>query len=411
MEASIENLKKDIYGLDAFNATPGKGTTRIVFTEEEVRARTYIKSRMKETGLKVEEDAIGNIFGILEGTEPELAPVWSGSHIDTVKNAGMFDGMAGVVAAVEALRMIKESSMKFRRSIKAIVYTSEEPTRFGVCCLGSRAMAGELTYNDLVLLKDENNRSLKDVLKDLKFNLDEFSYIKRQQGDIHASVELHIEQGAVLEQKGLPIGIVKGICGPTALMLKIKGTQEHAGSTPMAIRKDAMAAAAEIVLRLEELVKKTESEHTVGTVGYVDVYPNVTNAIPGEVNLSIDLRDIYMETKESVLEDLYQFFDELEAKREIKISYEVLNHDKPVMSNERINDCIEQICMEHNIKYHKMVSGAYHDSMFVGKFAPMSMIFVPSKAGLSHNPEEWTEFEDLKLGTEVLAGTLLELAK
>lgn len=272
-------------------------------------------------------------------------------------------------------------------------------------------MAGELTYNDLVLLKDENNRSLKDVLKDLKFNLDEFSYIKRQQGDIHASVELHIEQGAVLEQKGLPIGIVKGICGPTALMLKIKGTQEHAGSTPMAIRKDAMAAAAEIVLRLEELVKKTESEHTVGTVGYVDVYPNVTNAIPGEVNLSIDLRDIYMETKESVLEDLYQFFDELEAKREIKISYEVLNHDKPVMSNERINDCIEQICMEHNIKYHKMVSGAYHDSMFVGKFAPMSMIFVPSKAGLSHNPEEWTEFEDLKLGTEVLAGTLLELAK
>lgn len=411
MEASIENLKKDIYGLDAFNATPGKGTTRIVFTEEEVRARTYIKSRMKETGLKVEEDAIGNIFGILEGTEPELAPVWSGSHIDTVKNAGMFDGMAGVVAAVEALRMIKESGMKFRRSIKAIVYTSEEPTRFGVCCLGSRAMAGELTYNDLVLLKDENNRSLKEVLKDLKFNLDEFSYIKRQQGDIHASVELHIEQGAVLEQKGLPIGIVKGICGPTALMLKIKGTQEHAGSTPMAIRKDAMAAAAEIVLRLEELVKKTESEHTVGTVGYVDVYPNVTNAIPGEVNLSIDLRDIYMETKESVLEDLYQFFDELEAKREIKISYEVLNHDKPVMSNERINDCIEQICMEHNIKYHKMVSGAYHDSMFVGKFAPMSMIFVPSKAGLSHNPEEWTEFEDLKLGTEVLAGTLLELAK
>lgn len=411
MEASIENIKKDIYGLDEFNTTPGKGTTRILFTKEEVKARTYIKERMKETGLTIEEDAIGNIFGVLEGSEPELAPVWSGSHIDTVKNAGMFDGMAGVVAAVEALRMIKESGTQLKRSIKAVVYTSEEPTRFGVCCLGSRSMAGELKYEDLDLLKDETNRSLKEVLTELGYNLAEFGKIKCQKGDVYASVELHIEQGAVLEQKGLPIGIVEGICGPTTLMVKLEGTQEHAGSTPMPIRKDAMVAAAEVMLKLEELVKQTKSEHTVGTVGYVEVYPNVTNAIPGEVKLSIDLRDIYMDVKDSVLKDLYQFFAELESKRFVKVSYEVLNHDKPVMCNKKINDCIEQICINNQIKYNKMVSGAYHDSMFVGKFAPMSMIFVPSKAGLSHNPEEWTEFEDLKLGTELLASTLSELAK
>lgn len=410
MNASLENIINGINELDRFNSTKGQGTTRILFTDVELEARAYMKDKMKALGLTVEEDAIGNIFGVLEGQEPKLPPVWSGSHIDTVKHAGKFDGMAGVIAAIEAQRMIKEAGLKHKRTIKSVIFTSEEPTRFGLCCLGSRALAGELQRKDLSEIFDDDKESLKQVLERFGYDLNTFHLIKKKNQDVYASVELHIEQGAVLEQLGKPIGIVEAIAGPTNITVSIEGVQEHAGSTPMPIRVDALTAASEIALKVEALAKGSESEHTVGTVGFMNVYPNASNAIPGKVTFTIDLRDSDMAVKENVLTELLSFFKEIESKRQVRIEYEVDNHDQPMSCDDHINSMIEKICLNQSIDYNRMISGAYHDSMFVGKFAPISMIFVPSQGGLSHNPAEWTDYEDIKTGTEILAESLLTLA-
>ncbi len=410
MTASLESIRNGINELDQFNSTKGQGTTRILFTDVELEAREYIKDKMKEIGLTVEEDAVGNIFGVLKGQEPELPPIWSGSHIDTVKHAGKFDGMAGVIAAIEAQRMIQESGRKHKRTIKSVVFTSEEPTRFGLCCLGSRALAGELKREDLSEIRDADGESLEQVLVRLGYDLNAFHLIRKRNQDVYASVELHIEQGAVLEQAGKSIGIVEAIAGPSNITVTVEGVQEHAGSTPMPIRVDALTAAAEIVLKVEALAKGSSSEHTVGTVGFMEVYPNASNAIPGKVTFTIDLRDSEMEVKEKVMQELLSYFKELESSRQVRIYYNIDNHDKPMPCNKNINHMIEKICSEKSIDYTRMISGAYHDSMFVGKFAPISMIFVPSRGGLSHNPDEWTDFEDIKTGTELLAESLLRLA-
>lgn len=409
---SKENIKDGIYKLNSFNATKGsgQGTTRILFTQEELKARTYIKSLMEEIGLTIEEDSIGNIFGVLEGSEPDLPCVWSGSHIDTVKNAGMFDGMAGVIAAIEALRVIKDNNIIHRRTIKAVVYTSEEPTRFGLSCLGSRAMAGVLERHMLKDLMDEEGKTLERCLEELGYDLEKYSEVKKRPGEIHASVELHIEQGSVLEKLGKPIGIVEAICAPTNLEVKVTGIQEHAGSTPMAIRKDALVASSEIVVAIEKLVHAYGQKHTVGTVGLLEVYPNAANVIPGQVRFTIDMRDNVMDTKEVLLKKIKELFLDIEQKRGVTIDYELLNHDTPRSCHANINQVVESICLNKNIPFHKMVSGAYHDSIFVAEFAPTTMIFVPSKGGVSHHHSEWTDFDDIKKGADVLLNSLFVIA-
>ena len=226
-------IKTQLETLRTFDSRPDQpGTTRALFTDAEIKARDYVKGLMREVGMTVSEDSIGNIFGTLEGTEPELSPVWSGSHIDTVLNAGMYDGMAGVIGAIEACRMIKESGAEHRRSIKAIVFTSEEPTRFGTGCIGSRAMAGHLSLEETKELKDDDGISLYDELVRLGYDLSAYDNVRKHTGDVFASLEMHIEQAPVLEQLGLPIGVVEGICAPTYIHCCITGEQKHAGSTP-----------------------------------------------------------------------------------------------------------------------------------------------------------------------------------
>jgi hydantoinase/carbamoylase family amidase len=408
--ASTENIKKMLEKLSTFNSSPEYGTTRVLFTEPELQAREYIKSEMKNAGLEVREDAIGNIFAKLEGEEKDLPVVWTGSHIDTVLNAGNFDGMAGVIAGIEALRVIKESNSKVKRSIEVLVYTSEEPTRFGLSCLGSRAMAGKLSLEEAGNLKDEEGKSLTEVLESLGYNLDEFDKIPVKKGDVHAAVELHIEQGGVLERIGKTIGVVKGISGPSAFNVTIKGMQSHAGGTPMIFRKDVIPACCEIALEIERVSKESASEDTVATVGKIDVLPNASNVISGEVVFSIDIRDVDDEVKRDCIEKIFKFIKEVEERRGLKIEIEKVNDDLATPSDEGILKVLDEVCEERSIDYHKMVSGAYHDSMMVGKFAPMAMLFVPSQNGISHSPDEWTEYEDIARGTDVLASALLKLS-
>ncbi|MBC2579753.1 Zn-dependent hydrolase [Clostridium sp. DJ247] len=408
--ASSSNIRESLEKLNTFNSDPENGTTRILFTEPEVNARNYIKEEMKKVGLSIREDSIGNIFGTLKGSNPDLPPVWTGSHIDTVINAGMFDGMTGVVAGIEAARLIKESGLSHKRNIEVIVYTSEEPTRFGLGCLGSRAMAGSLSLEEAQELKDNEGKSLADVLESLGYDLSKFNEIPVKKGDVHAAVELHVEQGGVLETLGLPIGIVKTISAPTNFEVVVKGKQTHAGSTPMNLRHDAFLICCEIALKLEELAKASASEDTVATVGRVEVLPNASNVISGEVNFSIDVRDSDYEVKCKLIKELMEFIREVEKKREVIIEIQQINDDIPTHSDEKIIKMLEEICSSNNISYHKMVSGAFHDSMMVGRFAPIAMIFVPSKDGISHNPDEWSDYEDIAKGTDILADALLKLA-
>ncbi|MNE11810.1 N-carbamoyl-L-amino acid hydrolase [compost metagenome] len=409
--ASPANIQRILEKLNTFNSDQAGGTTRVLFTPPELEARNYIKKEMIDLGLSVREDAIGNIFGTLVGTEPELPPVWTGSHIDTVLHAGMYDGMAGVVAGLEAIRMIQASGASLKRSIEVIVYTSEEPTRFGLGCLGSRALAGELSLEQAYSLVDAEGNLLPDVLKELGYDLSRFTDIAMPQGSVHGAVELHIEQGGVLESLGLPVGIVHTIAAPTNFHVTVSGQQRHAGSTPMHLRHDAFLACCEVSLKLEQLAKDSSSPDTVATVGKVEVLPGAANVISGDVQFTVDIRDSNYETKCSLVEGMRQFVRTVEVNRGVKITLEQINDDLPTRSDERIIAMLEQACQEKRIRYHKMVSGAFHDSMLVGRFAPIAMVFVPSKDGISHSPEEYTDYGDIALGTDILAEALLQMAQ
>lgn len=408
--ADWENIKKWIEGLNQFNSTPEEGTTRVLFTKEELQAREYIKKEMKSCGLQVEEDGMGNIFATLKGEDSSLPAVWTGSHIDTVLNAGMFDGMAGVVCGMEALRMIQMSSMKHKRDIKVVVYTSEEPTRFGLSCLGSRALSGNLNLEDTKNIYDKEGKSLYEVLVSCGFPVEDFDKVKKNPKQVYASIELHIEQNDTLDRAKIPIGIVKGICAPTNYEVVVTGVQSHAGGTSMQRRRDAYMAACEIALKLEQLTKESKGEYITGTVGRVHVFPNAVNVIPGRVQFSIDIRSIDFETKDCLVKELKEEIKKIEEQRQVKVSLEEQNHDIPYRCEETLVSSLEKICKEKNIPYQTCISGAYHDSLFIGRIAPTAMIFVPSRDGISHSKEEWTDYKDLALGTEILAEELLILS-
>lgn len=409
--ASAERMSTMLNELDRCNKTPGEGTTRVLFTDEEIQARNLVKRWMAELRLHVYEDAIGNIFGRLQGVDPSLPPVWMGSHIDTVLHGGKFDGMVGVVGAIESIRLIKEVGIQPLRSIEVVVFTSEEPTRFGMGCLGSRALAGCLSLEEAKELKDSQGQNLAEVLAKLGYDLGDFSNIAKANNAVHVFLELHIEQGAVLEHLNVPIGLVTTICAPTDIHVSVIGKQGHAGATPMNMRYDAFMATADIGLRLESLVKDSESPHSVGTIGKVRLYPNASNVIPGQVDFTVDIRDSQFPVKDAVLNSLMTFMKEVEDRRQVEIRTQVVNHDYPQNCDERVIGLIRKSCEQMNIPFHEMVSGAYHDAMFVAKFAPIGMIFVPSKDGVSHNPNEWTDYEDVAKGVDVLANTMLQLVE
>ena len=392
-KADKKRIEQWIDGMNAFNSTPGFGTTRVLFTEPEIRNRKYVKDEMKKLGLVVTEDAIGNIFATLIGSEPQEAPVWTGSHIDTVLNAGKFDGMAGVVCGMEALRLIKESGLRHKRSLTVVVYTSEEPTRFGLSCLGSRAMAGELTVYDADNLKDESGKSLRQVLEELHYNMKDFSDIQKHAGEVYAALELHIEQNNRMERGHQSIGIVKKICAPSNYSVKVSGVQSHAGGTDMIDRRDAYAASCEMSLLLEKMATECKSEYNTATIGKVEVSPGAINVVPGQVTFSVDIRDCNMDTKQELIR-----------------KWKEENNDMPLACDEKMVNMLQKICEEKELAYGYHISGPYHDTLFVGRFTRAAMIFVPSKNGISHSPQEWTDYEELAVGTDVLAEALLKLA-
>jgi len=368
-----------------------------------------VKQLCVDSGLAITEDAVGNTFARWQGTDPNLAPIGTGSHIDAIPNAGLYDGCVGVLGGLEAIRVLQQLGFKPRRSIELVIFTSEEPTRFGIGCLGSRMMASVMSPDQARALRDKEGRSLDDLRTVAGFN-GTLESVALAEGRFHQFVELHIEQGPLLEQEKIDVGLVTHIAAPASMRILIEGEGGHAGARLMPGRKDALAAAAELILALESAAKGTGAVDTVGTVGVCDVFPGAVNSIPSRVRLETDMRDIDGARRDQVLAALQAKCDEVATRRGVAIATELVNADPPATCDAAILAALEESAKAAGKSYKKMVSRAYHDSLFMARITPVAMLFIPCRGGVSHRPDEYASPEWIGSGVHVLSRTLAALA-
>jgi hydantoinase/carbamoylase family amidase len=404
------NLHQQIEALAEIDSQhEGAGLIREVYTPEYAQAVRFVSDRMEEVGLEVREDSVGNLFGLWRGSSADLARVLTGSHFDTTLNAGKYDGVLGVLGAIEAIRQLRADGFSPTRSIEVVGFAGEEP-RFGAGCIGSRAMVGTLSREDLDRMTDRSGVTVAEAMRASGLDPDRLYEALIDPATIDAQVELHIEQGAVLEHEGIALGVVEQIAAPHDLRVTITGVARHAGSTPMELRRDALAGASQLVLEVERLARESSSGSTVGTVGVLHISPGAVNVIPGEVRLEIDIRDSDLAARTAVVDATLAKLDELAERRSLSVEVATITEDTPADCDPRIVTAVREACEAIGTPYLGMTSGAYHDSMVLGAKVPIGMIFVPSRDGISHHPGEYTAPEELDLGVAVLAGTLKRLA-
>ncbi len=383
------------------------GVARLSFTPQERAAKDLAASYMREAGLAVREDAVGNLFGRREGRDPGSPAVLVGSHIDSVLNGGDFDGPLGVLGGIEVLQTMDEEGVRTERPVEVVAFTDEEGARFSLGMIGSRALAGTLSREDL-RFEDRDGVSIERAMRDAGLDPGKVGGAARPAGSLAAYIELHIEQGRVLENENLPVGVVTGIAGPVWLRLSFTGEAGHAGTTPMGARRDALAAAAEVAGVIEEEASGTGS--TVGTVGQIEARPGGINIIPGRVELSLDLRDIDEAVRDRIEGRIRARAGEVCERRGVELEFEEIQRLPPAPCSEEIRTTIAAACEEEGIRPYSLPSGAGHDGMHVAGLCPVGMIFVRSKGGVSHNPKEWSSPEDCEAGCKVLYWTVLDLA-
>lgn len=400
---------------DVEPAKEGTAVTRIVFTPDDLRARAWLKSLAQQEGFLIREDTVGNTFIRWPGSDPALPAVATGSHTDAIPHAGMYDGTVGVLGGLEAMRALKRAGYTPRRSIELVMLTSEEPTRFGIGCIGSRLMAGVLdpasadALPDLTHPNEDERSTLATVRKAVGFT-GPLASVRLPPNHYHAWVELHIEQGPILEREHIPIGIVTNIAAPASYRFTITGLGGHAGALLMPDRRDALCAAAELILTVERHALATHAIDTVATVGTCDVHPGAVNSVPSRVTLQLDIRDTDPARRERVMQAVRADIADIARSRQVTIDEQFINADAPAQSSAHIIQLLEKICAAENIPYKKMVSRAYHDSSFIAAIAPIAMIFIPCRNGVSHRPDEYAAPEDIARGARVLALALAKLA-
>ena len=404
-----ERLAAEIEELASISDAEAPAVTRIVFTPTDRKARSWLIARCEKAGLGVRQDAIGHIFARWAGSAPTAPAVGTGSHIDAIPNAGKYDGVVGVLGGLEAIRSLQTTGFRPTHSIELLLFTSEEPTRFGIGCLGSRLLSGTLGCDQARKLADKEGTSLEEVRRTAGYQgpLEE---VKLPDGYYKAFVELHIEQGPLLERQKIPLGIVTSIAAPASLRISIEGAGGHAGAVLMPDRRDALCAAAELILAIENAARTSGALDTVATVGICEVFPGAINSLPSRVQLTLDIRDTNLERRSAAMRTIEIARQAIAGKRQVLIREEVLNADAPAQSAPVIVDALAQSCRKHQLAFLPMVSRAYHDSLFMTRIAPAAMLFIPCRNGYSHRPDEYASPEDIARGVVVLAETLAALA-
>lgn len=409
IQIDIARLQREIDELALISENPPPVVTRILFSEADLRGRAFVKALCDKAGLNIREDAVGNIFARWIGKETNASPVATGSHIDAIPNAGKFDGVVGVLGAIEAIRALQKKGFQPRRSIELIVFTAEEPTRFGIGCLGSRILSGVLNSEKAAGFRDYEGKGLEE-LRHCAGSKEDLRSVRLPQNCYSAFVELHIEQGPILERENLDIGIVEKIAAPSTLRVQLTGVGGHAGAVLMPDRRDALLAGAEIALAVENAARTTGSPDTVGTTGVFRIEPGAVNSVPCRAWLEIDLRDTQVATRDAALQKIENASREICQRRKIEFAMERVNQDPPAICDADLVKMISEICDGLKISFKKMISRAYHDSLFMAQICPTTMIFIPCRGGVSHRPDEYSSPEQIENGVRVLAETLARLA-
>ena len=406
-------LMRDLNAIGRIGIGDHGSVTRLVFSIKELRSRQVLIHLMRQAGLKIQVDAIGNIFGRLDGADPKAPALLAGSHLDTVIHGGKYDGPVGVIGALEAVRTIRENKIPVRSPLEVVCFIGEESSRFGFSTLGSSLVAGEVQPKDLTNAVDAQGTKLADVLSSLGISPRNLFRLARDPKSLKAYLELHIEQGPILEAKAKRIGLVTSIAAPSRFKVIFAGRADHSGTTPMEMRKDALVAAAQLIEYVEKICRKfssMEKGRVVGTVGAMKIEPGVINAVPGRAELSIDIRSTSAPAKDKVARLVKQRGAAIARDRAIAIEVLNIRAEDPVPLDKRLLRVTRQLCDEKAIDYEIMPSGAGHDAMQMAKITPAGMIFIPSRRGISHNPLEWTDPDDIALGAQLLMETMIRVA-
>ena len=419
MKIDIDRLRRDIEDLGRIGRDENGGVTRPSFSTPDLEARAWLRARIEAAGLAYRVDGAGNIFGRLEGAgKPGSAPpaadarpaktVMAGSHIDTVVNGGMFDGAAGVLAALECLRVIKDSGVRTALPLEVAAFTDEEGNLVGDF-LGSRAFLGRLKRDFLEKEPTSYGRPLRDILKRTGYTIDSILDAHHTAPELDSYLELHIEQGPVLETEDVPIGIVSGIAGKHYRWCSFTGTASHAGTTPLELRQDAFLGLADFALRSTQLVA-THHYGSLVTVGKVMVKPGVFSIVPGQADFSFEFRSHSAETLKTLERVLFNMADDIAVTRGLGFSSRIVDETKPVAISPRLTEILRAECQKLGYPWLMMPSGAGHDAQILAEAADTGMIFIPSPDGISHSPKETVRWDDLEKGANLLLSALIKLA-
>lgn len=404
-------IHEKLQQLGQIGATESGGRTRLCYTEEDTAGRQFVRNLMTEIGLQVREDMVGNLFGRLEGEEPNLPPVLIGSHVDTVPNAGAFDGCMGVISALAVVKEIRESGQRLRYPIEVVSFMGEESSRFGLAMVGSRSFAGLLDPADLDRYRDSNGQTLTEVLAARGAHAEQIKATAVQPGSYRCFLEVHIDQSSYLDDEGVPIGVVTGIAAPERLMFTVHGEAAHSGAAAMATRRDALMCTAHALSHLEEITRREAEFKTVATVGQLNVKPNSINVVPGEVTFSLDVRSVYPESRSRIVKALKEVFEQETARRKMSFTVDVLKIDEPVPMNEGLRKLLTEACEATGVGHTDMPSGAGHDAMQVATLCPTAMLLCRNVSHTSHNPDERPADEDVAAAARVFAAAVRRLAE
>ncbi|MCL6457225.1 MAG: Zn-dependent hydrolase [Gorillibacterium sp.] len=405
LQPDVARVRADIEALSTFVDESKTGWTRRPFTVWYDHSRSWLAQRMEEAGLQIRRDAASNLIGLLPGSDASLPPIMIGSHTDTVNGGGRFDGIIGVVAGIEIVRLLQEQQITLKHSLEIVDFTAEEPSEFGISTIGSRGMVGNLP-DDMLERTDPDGIKLRDALARQGGKPELLALQARKPSDVALYLELHIEQGPVLEQSGTKLGVVLGIVGIRRFRVTLTGTSNHAGTTPMTMRSDALAGFCEIGLAFERHARQHYAAAAVGTIGRLTNKPNASNVVPGRVVFDLEIRSL----DASVSAEIYAGFAEEATRiahdRGLAIDLEPLSTSAAIQVEPVVRDLLQQACASVASTI-SLPSGAGHDANQLAAVGPIGMIFVPSRGGRSHCPEEWTDYPDVALGIEALAQAVL----